>query len=196
PSIVFPYTTLFRSAPCGIEVEGITITSFSVNSCACFAANIIFLLLGNIKVVRAFVSSIDCNMSSVLGFIVCPPAITVVAPMLFSISRIPSPRATELFPFLFLLYLELLQHFRQYLHTVSAYFQYQYSLKNRVVERYLILSQAARYEYVLLPLGQYELLIKNPLLEQEFREMLLHRNSPVLKLPLINLQKTLYNNQM
>src|SRR5699024_218227 len=102
----------------------------------------------------------------------------------------------QLFPFLFLLYLELLQHFRQYLHTVSAYFQYQYSLKNRVVERYLILSQAARYEYVLLPLGQYELLIKNPLLEQEFREMLLHQNSPVLKLPLINLQKTLYNNQM
>jgi len=85
--------------PCGIDFVGITTVGCSTRVCACSAANIILLLFGRIIIFSAFNSLMAFTISSVLGFIVCPPLITTSTPRLLKISIIPSPIATATMPY-------------------------------------------------------------------------------------------------
>src|SRR5690606_13340724 len=71
--------------PCGIVFVGMTLTSFSVNGFAWFAANNMFLLFGKMMLCSLFTASIVRKKSSGLGFIVCLPSMLNVAPMLSNI---------------------------------------------------------------------------------------------------------------
>ena len=62
----------------------------------------IFLLLGRMKIFSAFTLSIAFKISSVLGFIVCPPSSTKSTPSPLNISLRPEPADTAMKPSLFL----------------------------------------------------------------------------------------------
>ena len=60
--------------PSGMFVVGRTSTFLDLQSfCACCAARIMFLLLGRMTMAFAGTDSMASSMSSVLGFMVCPP---------------------------------------------------------------------------------------------------------------------------
>ena len=78
--------------PCGTVFVGITISFLpSTSSAACSAARIMFLLFGRTKTVSALMRSAAFKISSVLGFMVCPPSITSSTPSSLKISESPSP---------------------------------------------------------------------------------------------------------
>jgi len=77
-----------------------TTTFFSAKVFAWLAASMILLLFGKIKTVSAFTLFTLFNISSVLGFMVCPPSIISLAPKSLNMSDIPSPIATAIAPYL------------------------------------------------------------------------------------------------
>ena len=86
--------------PWGTVLEGMTIMFLSsVKSLACCAAMIMFLLLGRMKMFSAFTRSMAFSISSVLGFMVCPPSIRQSAPIPLKISLRPSPLDTAIKPY-------------------------------------------------------------------------------------------------
>ena len=88
--------------PCGIVFVGSTLTSLSFAiGPACSAAIIMFLLLGNTYTTFAGVFSIALKISSVDGFIVCPPLTIVSAPMSLKSSSSPLPAHTATNPYSF-----------------------------------------------------------------------------------------------
>ena len=62
----------------------------------------IFLLLGRIKILSALTLSMALRISSVLGFIVCPPSSTKSTPRPLKISLRPAPADTAIKPSFFL----------------------------------------------------------------------------------------------
>ena len=80
-----------------VRVESTTIVR-SAMPWACSAAIMMFLLLGSTNTVLAGVAIMAFKISSVDGFMVCPPLTTVSAPMSVNSSFSPSPAHTATKP--------------------------------------------------------------------------------------------------
>ena len=87
--------------PCGIERVWSTQTFLSASFTACSAAIMMFLLFGSTNTVSAGQLIIAFRMSSVEGFIVCPPRTMQSTPMSVNIASIPLPAATATKPYFF-----------------------------------------------------------------------------------------------
>ena len=88
--------------PCGTVVVGTTMTFRSCSAAsgtACCAAMMMFLLFGSTKTVEAGVRAMARRMSSVEGFIVCPPVTTASQPRsLRNRDSMPAPALTVTTP--------------------------------------------------------------------------------------------------
>ena len=80
--------------PCGRLREGTTRTLFLLSSATCWAVMITLPLLGSSRTSLEGTDSTAARMSSVDGFIDCPPPTTESTPRLSRIRRNPSPLAT------------------------------------------------------------------------------------------------------
>ena len=85
-------------SPWGINREGSTITLRSASLMVCSAAMMMFLLLGSTKTVLAGVACTALRISSVEGFMVCPPLTTFSTPRSWKRALMPSPAATATKP--------------------------------------------------------------------------------------------------
>ena len=98
-SAVEPSSSESRAVmPCGTVLVGTTTTFFFVIGAHCSAAMIMFLLLGSTNTVSAGVRSTARRMSSVEGFMVCPPVTMLSAPSSRKSSAMPAPAQTATAP--------------------------------------------------------------------------------------------------
>ena len=81
--------------PWGMEAVGMTMTFLSVSPAHCWAAMTIFLLLGSTITAAPADSSTARRISSVEGFMVCPPVTTRSAPSSWNRAVRPSPAQTD-----------------------------------------------------------------------------------------------------
>ena len=85
--------------PWGMVFVGRTMTSrSSARGMVCWAARSIFLLLGSTNTFFAGVAKTALKISSVLGFMVCPPLTTTAQPSSKNRLLSPSPAATDMKP--------------------------------------------------------------------------------------------------
>ena len=87
--------------PWGTVLLGMTTTFFSVSAAHCWAAMMMFPLLGRTKTVSAGIWSTPSRMLSVEGFMVCPPDTTPSTPRSWNTAARPSPAQTERKPYFF-----------------------------------------------------------------------------------------------
>ena len=78
-------------SPCGTLVQGINGDIFHRHLAACLAARMIFLLLGRMMILSVGRFSIAWKISSVLGFMVCPPSTIAATPRLAKMREMPGP---------------------------------------------------------------------------------------------------------
>ena len=84
--------------PSGTEAVPITRTSFVDSAAAFSAAKRTFGLFGSTITCSAFTAVIASRIWPTEGFIVCSPSITIAAPSLRRMSRLPAPCATAMRP--------------------------------------------------------------------------------------------------
>ena len=84
--------------PWGTVLVGMTMTFFSVRGMHCSAAMVMFLLLGNTNTVEAGVLLMTLRISSVEGFMVCPPVTIPSAPSSRNRASMPAPAQTVTTP--------------------------------------------------------------------------------------------------
>jgi len=66
-------TAIMAEMPWGTVAVGTTMTCFSVRPTHCWAAMMMFLLLGRMNTISLGVRLTSCKIASVEGFMVCPP---------------------------------------------------------------------------------------------------------------------------
>ena len=88
-------TLIMAVTPWGMVSVGTTTTSLEVRPTHCWAAMMMFLLLGSTKTTSAGTFSISLRMLSVEGFMVCPPEMMPSTPRSRKTSASPSPAQTE-----------------------------------------------------------------------------------------------------
>ena len=87
--------------PWGTVAVGTTMTCFSVSPTHCWAAMIMFLLLGRMNTTLLGVRFTSCKIASVEGFMVCPPDTIRSTPRSRKAVASPSPAHTAKKPYCF-----------------------------------------------------------------------------------------------
>ena len=87
--------------PWGTVAVGTTMTCFSVSPAHCWAAIMMFLLLGRMNTTSLGVRFTSCKMASVEGFMVCPPETMRSTPRSRKAVARPSPAHTAKKPYRF-----------------------------------------------------------------------------------------------